>query len=147
MSETIVEPTPSVFVLVAGKEREINFGDYTNVTVRLQSEGDLLIGSSEFFNKYLQQASSYDLCVFMNDGSNFVDNAFTEIVETAFEKGIFGGVYTDNVIVDDKGNTLYHKQYPSYDARLAFNKFIYNAPLFVKPSMLRPFDQKLSFLT
>ena len=101
-----------------------------------------------FFNAFLKQAKSYDICAFMNEHSYFTSkDDLKKIAETLWRHDIFGGIYTDVQIVDEDKNIMHYQMHPSYDPRLMFNKFVINGPLFIKTSILMPFDTRFSILT
>lgn len=140
------EHGPSVLMLVAGEKRHIKHKTWGNVDFRFQADGEYK-NAPAFFNAFLEQAASYDIVAFMNEGSNFSsENSLAEIVEELSSKPIHGGVYTDTKVLDEEGNLVFYQIHPSYDPRLVHGKFAVNGPLFIKSQILEPFDESMSVL-
>ena len=136
---------PSVLMLVAGTKRIISV-DYFNMDIRYQWDGEYK-NCSSFFNAFLEQAKSYDICAFMNEDSDFVcHDALKTIVDTLWTRSVFGGAYCNALVSNIDDEILFYQLYPSYSANIFINRFVMNGPLFIKTSILSSFDEEITKL-
>jgi len=137
---------PRVLVLVGDNKKTINT-NYEFCTIHYESDYDYS-NTPEFFNSFLPQAGSYNMFLFMNKNTNFLEKHSLETwVKTLFFHSIYGGSYTDLAMLNKEGKTVNYHINPSYNAKkIISNNRVINSPLLIKTQVLDSFDKSLSIL-